>query len=235
MKARARLTILILFAFVAMIAIYWTVYAISPPFHQRWFRGEDRTVEWITFAGFSIASLVTASVFRFRAGMDKWSRLYIAGLALFFFVCAGEEISWGQRVFGFATPVEVKKDNEQGEFNFHNMNFKHFHPLAVVSALIKGFGIVAPLGLLAWRRFDPRDWHRYISPAALVPCFLFAEVVVPAQKAIRPWITDRYGPDLALIVKLDTIEMKEMFWGLCVMFAALSIYDAWVKRAKGES
>ena len=107
-------------------------------------------------------------------------------------------------------------------------------PIKTPRARIKGFGIVAPLGLLVWRRFEPRDWRRYISPLAIVPCFLFAEVVVPAQKAIRPWITDRYGPDLALIVKLDTIEMKEMFWGLCVMFAALSIYWAWDRKSGEE-
>ena len=235
MKSRARLPVLILFAFGAMIAIYWTVYAISPPFHQRWFRGEDRAVEWITFAGFSLASLITANVFRFRAGMDKWSRLYIAGLALFFFVCAGEEISWGQRVLGFETPAEMKQSNEQGEFNFHNMNFEHFHPVVVVSMFMKVFGIAAPLVLLVWKRWEPGVWRRYIAPVSLVPCFLFADLVVPAQKAIRPWITDRFGPDVALIVKLDTMEMKEMFWGLCVLFAALSIFGAWVRRGKGTT
>ena len=231
MKSRTRFPLLILAVFTAMIAIYWTVYAISPPFHQRWFRGEDRTVEWITFAGFFLAALVTANVFRFRAGMDRWSRAYIAGMAFFFFVCAGEEISWGQRIFGFETPAEMKHENEQGEFNLHNMNFEHFHPVVVVSMFMKVFGIAAPLILLAWRRWEPAVWRRYIAPVSLVPCFLFADLVVPAQKLVRPWITDRFGPDVALIVKLDTMEMKEMFWGLCVMFAALSVFGAWARRS----
>lgn len=42
-------------------------------------------------------------------------------LGLFFIVCAGEEISWGQRIFGWKTPDELKKDNAQGEINIHNL------------------------------------------------------------------------------------------------------------------
>lgn len=42
-------------------------------------------------------------------------------LALLFFVMAGEELSWGQRIFDWATPAAYAKINAQGETNLHNL------------------------------------------------------------------------------------------------------------------
>jgi hypothetical protein len=52
----------------------------------------------------------------------KW---YFAVLAIVLFVAFGEEISWGQRIFDFATPETVKKLNVQNEFNLHNLEIFH--------------------------------------------------------------------------------------------------------------
>lgn len=40
--------------------------------------------------------------------------------AVGFFVVAGEEISWGQRIFGFKTPENYAKMNTQHELTLHN-------------------------------------------------------------------------------------------------------------------
>jgi hypothetical protein len=45
-------------------------------------------------------------------------------LGLLFFFGAGEEISWGQRIFNYNTP-EVAVSNIQNEFNLHNMPLFH--------------------------------------------------------------------------------------------------------------
>jgi len=47
--------------------------------------------------------------------------LFYLFLAIFFFFCFGEEISWGQRIFGFSTPSELLADNAQHETNLHNL------------------------------------------------------------------------------------------------------------------
>lgn len=44
-------------------------------------------------------------------------------LTLVFFFGFAEEISWGQRIFGFATPESMVSVNAQGEFNIHNLEF----------------------------------------------------------------------------------------------------------------
>ena len=42
-------------------------------------------------------------------------------LALILLFGAGEEISWGQRIFGFETPEALKEINVQDEFTLHNI------------------------------------------------------------------------------------------------------------------
>jgi len=42
-------------------------------------------------------------------------------LIVFFIICGGEEISWGQRIIGMETPEFVKSVNVQNEINIHNI------------------------------------------------------------------------------------------------------------------
>ena len=75
---------------------------------------ENLTVVWFLLAGFVllITVLVERSFFR--------RCVYIlGGIAMVF--AAGEEISWGQRIFGFATPDFLLHLNESKEFNVHNI------------------------------------------------------------------------------------------------------------------
>src|SRR5690349_2145976 len=46
-------------------------------------------------------------------------QLVYLGLALLFFFGAGEEISWGQRIFGIQTPTSLAQVNKQDELNLH--------------------------------------------------------------------------------------------------------------------
>jgi hypothetical protein len=47
----------------------------------------------------------------------------ILAWALLMFVFMGEEISWGQRIFGFDTPEALMEVNHQNEVNLHNIEF----------------------------------------------------------------------------------------------------------------
>ena len=68
------------------------------------------------FYGFWIAR---KSVAKTKVSLIK--QVVYLGLALLFFFGAGEEISWGQRIFGFETPETVAQVNKQEEFNAHNL------------------------------------------------------------------------------------------------------------------
>lgn len=65
----------------------------------------------------SVAFLLAAS----RDRRNAWKWLFGIGL----FLCAGEEISWGQRIIGFSTPSELNGVNIQHEANLHNVENIH--------------------------------------------------------------------------------------------------------------
>jgi hypothetical protein len=217
MNRRWRLTGLALAGYLFLLAFYWLAYAYAPAFNQRYLRGEDKLIEWLTFAGFISAAVV---LFRIAAGRPRAAGMYLAVLGLFFFVCAGEEISWGQRIFGFGTPHEIKAVNEQHEFNLHNLKLQHVSPLGLVSLFMKVFGIAAPL--LAWNR-----WPRYVPALAVAPSFIFAEALSSIVRALKPRWIELFGAEAANVVRLDTAEFKEMVWGLSCLLAALALRAAW--------
>ncbi len=76
---------------------------------------EDHFFEWLTPIFFWIASAIFFLTFL------KTKNLFFLILAIVMFIGAGEEISWGQRIFGFKTPESIDKINVQHEFTFHNI------------------------------------------------------------------------------------------------------------------
>lgn len=107
---------------------------------------EDGFVEWGTslalFVGFIIAvRRFFLSQHRFAWG-GKLILLFIAFVCLF---GAGEEISWGQRVFGIETPESFKERNAQEEFNLHNLTFEWKGETIKINKLIFGRGLTLAL------------------------------------------------------------------------------------------
>ena len=83
---------------------------------------EDGIAEWLTVAGLLSGSFVCLSRFVGLLGKKSgWFLLVTLGLALFLFFAAGEEISWGQRIFGLKTPEYFQQHNAQQETNLHNL------------------------------------------------------------------------------------------------------------------
>lgn len=60
-------------------------------------------------------------------GREWRRRVFVAGLMLTMLMMFGEEISWGQRLFGFEAPAWIKAHNFQGEMTLHNWDV--FQPL----------------------------------------------------------------------------------------------------------
>jgi len=72
----------------------------------------------------------------------KSKNFYVLILSFVLFFGAGEEISWGQRIFDFKTPETLKEINVQQEFNLHNIelfnsiNNQH-HPKKGIDRLLE--------------------------------------------------------------------------------------------------
>lgn len=81
---------------------------------------EDGPLEWTGFALFLAGSVLAFAVaWRLRPALRPTVAAAVLGAVLLF--AAGEEISWGQRVFEVETPAVLVDGNEQDELNLHNL------------------------------------------------------------------------------------------------------------------
>ncbi len=97
-----------------------------PPSSARVLLREDGPVEQATAALFLLASFTFFLTWRRRRHQPTPQTdrpIYILILAALMFICMGEEISWGQRIFGWETPPTWKVQNAQAETNLHNLSF----------------------------------------------------------------------------------------------------------------
>lgn len=147
---------------------------LSRPLY-RFLTEEDSVLEWPQFFSIAAAAVVLGAIaWRLSRRRDwRWAALFAAG-ALAAVMIAGEEISWGQRVLGLATPDILEGVNTQGESNLHNVS-------GVLRTLNFGWMVGAglctllPLVALVPQAADrARAWrtsYRIIPPLALVPAF----------------------------------------------------------------
>lgn len=106
-----------------------------------------------------------------KSGNRAITTLYIV-LAVGIFFVIGEEISWGQRIFGWETPESYAEINKQEETNLHNIYgigyaFKWLH------LLVAAYGVFMPLLLLRSRKLQPyrEELSMLVPHYTLVPFF----------------------------------------------------------------
>ena len=87
----------------------------------RSFAREDGFIEYLGAACYLVAGagLMALAVAR------PQGKLVLGVLGLGLFGVGGEEISWGQRIFGFGTPGTLESRNVQGETSLHNIEALH--------------------------------------------------------------------------------------------------------------
>jgi hypothetical protein len=151
------------------------VYAVRPRLYY-WLLLEDHPVEWAQFAflAFAVLAAVLAAVRLARRGRPGAAALLILA-ALAAVVLAGEEISWGERVFSLAPPADLSSINRQGELNVHNLVVDSISvdTVSKVIELVLAVGAAA-LALLARpvRGVLAGTWLRDLAPPlATVPAF----------------------------------------------------------------
>lgn len=88
---------------------------------------EDGPIEQATMCFFLMACACLIQAWRMygaqpaKLGAGHGRRVVYLLLAVLMFICAGEEISWGQRIFGWGTPEGWSEMNAQAETNLHNL------------------------------------------------------------------------------------------------------------------
>lgn len=102
---------------------------------------EDSLVENLTAVYFLLGGLLLFATALVEQDTFR-RRVYTLGYLAFLFA-AGEEISWGQRIFDFPTPQILREINAQGEFTLHNIS-----PLIDVSSQIFTYNQILHSGTL---------------------------------------------------------------------------------------
>lgn len=114
---------------------------------------------------------------------SRWIAAWVLAWTLACIYFAGEECSWGQWYFGYATPEPIAALNDQGEANIHNISsWFDQKPRAIVEFFIIFAGLLVPVFFaLAHSRPTPHDrWLVWtLAPAtcwAAAACFLFMRI-----------------------------------------------------------
>ena len=91
-------------------------------YYENNFAVEDGLVEYSTALMLLISGIIMIRRFFFigRYKKFKW-KLTMVVIAVLFIFAAGEEISWGQRIFGVESSEFFKDNNAQKEMNLHNL------------------------------------------------------------------------------------------------------------------
>lgn len=184
------------YAFLAVIFAFSLYLGFTnPTYFNDVFTAEDNAVEWVTtIMLLCISILCIARLFTISKGKTMTWKIGVFAFAIVFFFGAGEEISWGQRVFNIESSAFFMENNAQKETNLHNLvvsgkkvNKIVFSQLLMVAMVV--YLIVIPI---LYRKMDSVKrlmqtfavpvvkWHQTIA-------FLVSTLIVAVIPPNRKW------------------------------------------------
>lgn len=192
--------------FAAIVGAYLFM-AFKHPLAYIWGTYEDLIGEWA-----QVWFLVAALLFSIRIiVINSRYRLFFGLLAVSCLYVVLEEISWGQRIFGFKSPDFFKTENLQGETNIHNFLTGPYgttlkHTIAyVLAAALAIYGLALPLAVRRrWRFAEWLDARGLATP----PLYLWPFFVTAAYLELTPF-------------RFNEAEVAEFLVGFALAITAL--------------
>ncbi len=181
---------------------------------------EDLWGENCSFISFAISGgvmVVMALKYGIRLQKIIWM---LIGFALI--IAAGEEISWGMRIFGIQEWEGLREINKQGETNLHNLkalDFIFMRFSAIVSYIFISWSIFSVVVDLVMTRWKDRIFNLGFP---LIPIKLIPMMFLPSYF----WL---FRP----VVRSD--EIGEMFFGIVMAFVAINLFFNFVWTSKQDS
>lgn len=233
MRSRAIEPLLIWLAAVGAIALVYTSLLL----------GQD-TVDFLIREGGlyetlgALALLVAAVLFllAFRRSGDseaygRVKRLSLLALALVLFLGAAEEVSWGQQIFDYPTPAEVRDVNAQEEFNFHNLEALDgaLDPTFLFKVFWAGFAVLIPLACAISSRLRQTVGRLIpILPLWLAGLFVANQLLAELASLLLDGSTAFNG---SYSLDHSRLETTEGVLGVLFAVAAYVVYHEAEKRA----
>jgi len=177
-------------------------------------------------SGISFYSFLRALKNRAKTGMHWLKLLVYLGLAFLYFFGAGEEISWGQRIFHIQEPAELAQENVPHELNIHDLAIFENNELLksdnIFTVFWLAFAVLIPFGSFVWKPF--REFAVKFTPIVywgIGALFLFNYLGAKIAKLVYAnaytFQTIRFGQAVQ--------EIKESNYEL--MFVFLSLFVLW--------
>jgi hypothetical protein len=175
----------------------------------KWLTGEDGFAETAQVIFYLLTFGLSLLVARrhWGVGHKLIAGLYL-GLSLALLFLIGEELSWGQRIFGWQTASSVAAINKQGETNLHNIHgvgdtFKW------IQMLVGAYGAFLPLALLRWT--PPVQLRKLVAAVTphytLIPYFFFLFIWRLYRNLLEPpqalyFVISEYNEVLELVLAM---------------------------------
>jgi hypothetical protein len=211
----------VLIALTAILAVLYLVLLLDDAV-VTWLIREEHPVELVGALSLLATSAACLVLFARTAGDERWPtmrRLGLLALAALFFFGFGEELSWGERIFGFAPPESLAEANRQDEANVHNLELfsGSLDPDRLFQLFWLAIGVFAPL-LALWRPARRRLQRLIpILPVALAPLFVLNQLLTRGFDELFEREPDLYhssvfSPPHAIFETKETVA--------CVLLAA---------------
>ncbi len=195
MSSELKLDRAILAAIALVIVISVVVHLWDKTYFAAVYAFEDGLVEYGTAFGLLLCSFVlVGNAIKLGRRSMMLAASCTAFYALLFFMGAGEEVSWGQRIFGWESGEFFMENNKQLETNFHNLVVGELHLAktlfgSVLTTVIMLYLVVLPL-------LYPRvGWIKRVADRFAIPVpglrhtafALVASLVITMMDQNRKW------------------------------------------------
>ena len=213
---------------VAAIWWLWLPLAVLLAWYERAVNREDGGIELaqalVAFAAFLVALAALVPAWR-RA--PRWVVAWLLLAALCCLYVTGEEVSWGQHLFGWSTPEEWAELNDQNETNLHNTSAWFDQKPRLLLGLAVGFGGIG-VPLLALLRPQLRRGRL----AIILPPFVGLPMAVMAIFVGIVWTLDGWRGSNSLFIRPSEVQ-ELFFYGFVLLYLVVLRRRLWALPPPG--
>lgn len=205
-----------------LLLIILPVRVIDPAAYRTWVDGELGFIELATPLVAAVGAVFGAMlIYRLRrlgiTRLTVWTAVVTAACAYL----AGEELSWGQQLIGWATPEYINEINDQHETNLHNMSsWLDQKPRLLLEIWVLVGGIIMPLReWLRGTKYTPANFRYWFWPT--MDCLPTAILAILIR--VPPRLKDLFDLS-ALPYEIRFSEPQEYYFAVFLMLYLASLY-----------